>query len=40
MFTPTLDLGLINATYTFGTPILGGLASVGLLAFPGYNDTS
>ena len=36
----TLDLGLINATYTFGTPILGGLASVGLLAFPGYNDTS
>ncbi|MDR3408644.1 MAG: transporter [Methylovirgula sp.] len=36
----TLDLGLINATYTFASPVFGGLATIGLLAFPGYNDTS
>jgi hypothetical protein len=36
----TIDLGLIDATYTFAAPVLGGRASIGLLAFPGFNSTA
>ncbi len=35
-----IDIGLMNATYVFATPVLGGQASVGLMGFPGYNHTS
>lgn len=34
------DLGLLNATYVFATPVLGGQASVGLLGLYGKNTTS
>lgn len=35
-----VDLGLLNATYVFATPVLGGQASVGLLGLYGKNTTS
>jgi hypothetical protein len=36
----TIDLGLIDATYAFAAPVFGGRASIGILAFPGFNSTS
>jgi hypothetical protein len=35
-----VDLGLVAGTYTFATPVLGGQASVSLLAAYGANSTS
>ena len=35
-----VDLGLLNATYVFATPVLGGQASVGLMGLYGRNSTS
>jgi hypothetical protein len=35
-----LDLGLINPSYVFATPVLGGQLAVGLLAIVGTNDTA
>src|SRR6266576_2940944 len=34
------DLGLLNATYVFATPVLGGQASASLTGIYGRNDTS
>jgi hypothetical protein len=35
-----VDLGLLNATYVFATPVLGGQASLGLMGLYGANTTS
>ena len=35
-----VDLVLLNAIYTFATPVLGGQANVGLMAIYGRNSTS
>jgi hypothetical protein len=51
-FTPTVhvnlnvnlnakvDVGLINPSYVFATPVFGGQLSLGVLGFVGTNDTS
>jgi hypothetical protein len=36
----TADLALINPTYVFATPVLGGQAAVGLMGIVGANSTS
>jgi hypothetical protein len=33
-------IGMINATYVFSDPVLGGQAAVGLMGYPGANNTS
>jgi hypothetical protein len=35
-----VDLGLLNATYVFATPVLGGQAALGLMGIYGANTTS
>lgn len=35
-----VDLGLLNATYVFATPVLGGQASASLIGIYGVNTTS
>ncbi len=35
-----VDLGLLNATYVFASPVLGGQASLGLMGIYGANTTS
>ena len=34
-----LDLGLINPSYSFATPVLGGQLTVGMMGIVGYNNT-
>jgi hypothetical protein len=35
-----VDLGIVNAIYTFPTPVLGGQANIGLMGIYGRNNTS